>query len=255
MKLIDTHAHIYLPEYDTSRQELLQKAKEQGVTQIYMPAIDSTTHESMLAVEKQFESCRSMMGLHPCSVGANYEDELAVVETYLKERTFIAIGEIGLDFYWDKNFASQQYLAFEKQVQWALQYNLPIVIHSRNAIDECIAVIKKYPPIKGVFHCFSGSVQQANQITEAGFLLGIGGVITYKNSGLDSVISEVGIRHLIVETDAPYLAPVPYRGKRNESKYLPLIVQKISAVTDTSLEEVAAVTTKNAMVLFGISSL
>jgi TatD DNase family protein len=255
MQLIDTHAHIYLPEFDNDRELLITKAAAEGLAQVFMPAIDSSTHQKMLEVEKEFSSCTSMMGLHPCSVAANFEEELAIIENFLKERSFSAIGEIGLDFYWDKTFTEQQYQAFERQISWAMQYQLPIAIHSRNAMDECIEVVKKYPGCRGVFHCFSGTVEQAKEIIDAGFFLGIGGVITYKNSGLDKVIGQLGIDHLVLETDAPYLAPVPYRGKRNESSYLPLIAQKISDVTGKSAEEVAVRTTKNTSILFGFTSL
>jgi len=178
---------------------------------------------------------------------------LAIVGDHLKANKFSAVGEIGLDFYWDKTFTNQQYKAFELQVEWALAYQLPIVIHSRNAMDECIEVVKKYPAVRGVFHCFSGTVPQAQEIINAGFFLGIGGVVTYKNAGLDKVIAEIGIDHLVLETDAPYLAPVPHRGKRNESSYLMLIAQKISDITGKSLDEVAEVTSKNASILFGYS--
>jgi TatD DNase family protein len=253
MLLIDTHAHIYLPEFDNDRELILQRAKGEGVEKIFMPAIDSTTHYKMLQVEDEFPGCYAMMGLHPCSVGEASANELGIVQQFLKERKFIAIGEIGLDFYWDKTFMQQQYDAFEKQIQWAIEYNLPVVIHSRNAINECIEVVKKYVGVKGVFHCFTGTADQARQIINAGFLLGIGGVITYKNAGLDKVINELGIKHLILETDAPYLSPIPYRGKRNESSYLPLIIEKIAAVSDKSSEEIAAVTTESATLLFTLS--
>ena len=253
MQLIDTHAHIYLAEFDSDRESLLTKAKEAGVEKIFMPAIDNSTHSQMLAVQKQFPQCIPMMGLHPCSVAENFEEELAIVGNYLKANKFSAVGEIGLDFYWDKTFTNQQYKAFEQQVEWALAYQLPIVIHSRNAMDECIEVVKKYPAVRGVFHCFSGTVPQAQEIINAGFFLGIGGVVTYKNAGLDKVIAEIGIDHLVLETDAPYLAPVPHRGKRNESSYLMLIAQKISDITGKSLDEVAEVTSKNASILFGYS--
>jgi TatD DNase family protein len=254
IELIETHAHIYLPEFDNDRGDIIEKAKSQGINKMYMPAIDSTTHQQMLEVETQFNVCHSMIGLHPCSVKENYLEELSIVEQFLKKRSFCAIGEIGLDFYWDKTFTDQQYYCFEKQAQWAIDYELPIVIHSRNALDECIEVVKKFKGIRGVFHCFSGTVQQATEIIKAGFFLGIGGVITYKNAGLDAVIAQIGIDKLVLETDAPYLAPVPYRGKRNESSYLPLIAQKVSVVTGKSLEDVATITTKNASILFSSGS-
>jgi TatD DNase family protein len=253
MRLIDTHAHIYLPEFDADRQQLVDKALAAGVTQILLPAIDSTTHMQMLETEARFAACKAMMGLHPCSVKENYKEELQQVETYLQQRSFAAVGEIGLDFYWDTSFTKQQYEAFGTQIGWALQYDLPIVIHSRNAMDECIEVVKKYKGSRGIFHCFSGTVQQAEQLIEQGFLLGIGGVVTYKNAGLDKVLAAIGIENLVLETDAPYLAPVPYRGKRNEPAYLAEIIKKISAVTGKEIEEIAAVTTENAIKIFKLS--
>ena len=170
MQLIDTHAHVYVDEFDSDRVLLLDNARKAGVDKIFMPAIDSTTHLKMLEVQKDFPFCFSMMGLHPCSVNENVEDELATVQSFLFKNKFSAVGEIGLDFYWDKTFTSQQYTAFERQIEWALEFKLPIVIHSRNAMDECISVIRKYPAVKGVFHCFSGTVEQANEIIEMRFL-------------------------------------------------------------------------------------
>ena len=253
MNLIETHAHIYLPEFEADRTQMVQKATSAGVQQIIMPAIDSTTHGQMLEVEAQFSNCTAMMGLHPCSVKADYKKELDVVEKYLQQKAFAAVGEIGLDFYWDTTFTAQQYISFETQIAWALQYNLPIVIHSRNAMDECIEVVKKFKGVKGVFHCFSGTVAQAQQVIELGMLLGIGGVVTYKNAGLDKVLAEIGIEHLVLETDAPYLAPVPYRGKRNEPAYLLEIVEKVAQATGKEKYEIAEVTTENARKLFKLS--
>jgi len=250
MQLIETHAHIYLPEFDADRPQLVERALAAGVQQIVMPAIDTTTHAQMLQTEAQFTNCTAMMGLHPCSVNAAYQTELDAVESYLRQRPFAAVGEIGLDFYWDTTFTKEQYLVFETQIGWALQYNLPIVIHSRNAIDECIKVVKKFSGVKGIFHCFSGTVEQAQQITDLGMLLGIGGVVTYKNAGLDKVLAQIGIKNLVLETDAPYLSPVPYRGKRNEPSYLVEIADKVAQVTGLDKNEIAAVTTENARKLF-----
>ena len=253
MHFIDTHAHIYLPEFDADRDRVVQQALEKGVQRILMPAIDTATHPLMLAAEAQWPGCTAMMGLHPCSVNDTYKRELEVVETYLKERKFIAIGEIGLDFYWSTSFNQQQYAVFETQIRWALQYDLPVVIHSRNAIDACIEVLSDQPGIRGVFHCFTGTRAQAERITALGFYLGIGGVVTYKNAGVDAVIASVGLEAVVLETDAPYLAPVPYRGKQNESSYLPLVAEKLALVTGCSIEEVAAITTQNAGKLFKLS--
>lgn len=252
MHLIDSHAHIYLPEFDNDRANIIQKSTAEGVTKILMPAVDATTHQHMLQTEVMFPNCIAMMGLHPCSVNDTYQQELDQVTHYFTQRKFIAVGEIGLDFYWDKTFTNQQYNAFHKQIEIALQYNVPIVIHSRNATEECIEVVKQYPDLTGVFHCFSGTLEQAQQIIALGFMLGIGGVVTFKNGGLDKVVQHLSLTNLLLETDAPYLAPVPYRGKRNDCSYLPLIVQKVAAVTGQSVEEVANQTTQNAIKLFNL---
>lgn len=250
MYFIDTHTHIYLPEFDDDRDVMMRRAGEADIAISILPAIDSSTHKTMLDMESVYDQCYSMIGLHPCSVNQDYEKELSIVEEYLQKRQFVAIGEIGLDFYWDKTFTQNQYEAFHKQIKLALQYKLPIVIHSRNAIDECIDVVKSYSGIKGVFHCFSGNEDQANKIIELGFMLGIGGVVTFKNSGLDKVIEKLGIGNVILETDAPYLAPVPYRGKRNEPAYIKLIAEKLSSLCHLSLEQIAELTTENAKKLF-----
>lgn len=249
--LIDTHAHIYLPEFSADREATLARAEAAGVGAIYLPAVDSSTHNAMFDAEEAFSFCRCMMGLHPCSVKEDYKAELAVVEQHLLQRKFIAVGEIGLDFYWDKTFTAQQYAAFHQQIKWALQHNLPISIHSRNATDECIEVVSQYQGLRGVFHCFSGDETQAKKIMGLGFYLGIGGVVTFKNSGLDKVVQAVGLSHIVLETDAPYLAPVPYRGKRNEPAYTKLVAEKLAALFEEEVEEVASVTTANAKNLFG----
>ena len=251
MHLIDTHAHIYLPEFDADRAQMLQASLDAGIGRIFMPAIDSRTHAAMLSCES--ETCSPMMGLHPCSVAADHEMELQVVFDHLSHRPFAAVGEIGLDFYWDKTFVTEQYLAFETQIRWAQQFGLPVVIHSRNALDECIAIVKKFPGLKGVFHCFSGTAGQARAIMDLGFYLGIGGVVTYKNAGLDRVLAEVGIGQVVLETDAPYLSPVPFRGKRNETGYLKWVAEKVAAVCGLPVPEVATLTSKNAINLFQLS--
>lgn len=250
MELIDTHAHIYLPEFEADAEALKERAATAGVGQVLMPAIDSSTHESMIKMEASYPASTAMMGLHPCSVKENYEAELAIVKDWLEKRAFVAVGEIGLDFYWDKTFTDQQYAAFHKQIEWALEYHLPIVIHSRNATDECIEVVKKYPGLRGVFHCFSGDIRQARDLMDIGFYLGIGGVVTFKNSGLDKVVAEIGLSHLVLETDAPYLAPVPFRGKRNEVSYVRYVAEKVAEVTGNTLSQVAETTTANAKKLF-----
>jgi TatD DNase family protein len=253
--LIDTHCHIYLKDFDEDRHEMLARAENEGVNFFLMPAIDTTTHQQMMETEEIYPGkCLAMMGLHPCSVKSGFEDEIIFVEGKLKERKFIALGEIGLDFYWDKTFITEQRQVFQKQIELALKYDLPIVIHSRSSIDECIQAVKQNQNgnLKGVFHCFSGNAEQAKQITNLGFYLGIGGVVTFKNSGLDKVVKEVEMKHIVLETDSPYLAPVPFRGKRNECSYLKYVVEKLSEIKAISKEEIAAITTKNAKKLFSI---
>lgn len=252
--LIDTHSHIYVEEFDNDRTIMLQRAEKEGVEKILLPAIDSATHEVMLSLEKaEPDRCLSMMGLHPCSVKENFKEELKIAREHLEKRTFIAVGEMGLDFYWDKTFAEQQYIAFHEQIEWALHFDIPIVIHSRNSTDECIKVVAEHQKgkLKGVFHCFSGNAEQAAQAIGLGFYLGIGGVLTFKNSGLDKVMQSVNLDNIVLETDAPYLAPVPFRGKRNEPSYLKYVVEKLAGIKQSSVEEIAAITTANAEKLFG----
>lgn len=253
MYFIDTHAHIYLPEFDDDRTEMMQRTADANVKTTILPAIDSSTHEKMMAAASPYENCFSMIGLHPCSVNQNFEKELFIINQYLAQQKFIAIGEIGLDFFWDKTFTGEQYKAFHQQIEIALQHKLPIAIHSRNAIDECIEIVNQHTGIKGVFHCFSGNKKQAEKIIDLGFMLGIGGVITFKNSGLDRIIGSIGLSKVILETDAPYLTPVPYRGKRNEPSYIPLIAQKLAAICHCSINEVAQITTQNAKNLFKLT--
>jgi TatD DNase family protein len=229
------------------------RAENAGVKKMYLPAIDSSTHEAMLRVEARYpEQCFAMIGLHPCSVKADYKKELAIIEAHLQQRTFAAIGETGLDFYWDTSFVEAQTLALEQQIQWAVQYNLPLVLHTRNATPETIAIIEKYkqPALRGIFHCFGGTLQEAQKIIDCNFLLGIGGVVTYKNSGLDAVLPAISLEHLLLETDAPYLAPVPHRGKRNECSFLPAIAQKIADIKKVDVKMVLEQTTLNAQKMF-----
>jgi TatD DNase family protein len=253
MEIVDTHCHLYLDEFKTDIYAVIERAKKVGVKKFYLPAIDSEVTDNMLALEAAFEEeCFAMMGLHPCSVKENYKEELKKVEQWLNKRSFAAIGETGLDFYWDKTFMAQQYESFEMQMQWALEQNKPVVIHTRNAMQEAINSVKPFAAkgLKGIFHCFSSSYEDAKQIIDMQFLLGIGGVLTYKNSGLQSVIEKINIEHIVLETDAPYLTPVPYRGKRNESSYLPFIVAKLAEVKKITVEEVADITTSNAEKIF-----
>jgi TatD DNase family protein len=255
MNLIDTHTHLYLKEFSNDIDEVVKRAEKEGVNKFFLPAIDSSETNAMFELEKKFPGkCIAMAGLHPCSVKENYKEELNKVEQLLGERKFAAIGETGLDFYWDKTFTKEQYESLHIQAEWALQYNLPLVLHTRNAMQETIDVVKIYNGrgLKGIFHCFSGTLQNAKDIIERGFYLGIGGVITYKNSGLAEIIKDIDIKYFVLETDAPYLTPVPYRGKRNESSYLKYVVQKIAEIKNISIEEVAGQTTKNAAEVFSI---
>lgn len=255
MTFIDTHSHIYLDQFLDDREKMLERAADAGVSRILLPAIDTETHTVQFQLEESYPTiCASMMGLHPCSVKSNYEEELRVVKDELSRRNFVGVGEIGLDFYWDLTFQDQQYRAFHEQLNLALEYDLPVSIHSRNSTDECIAVVREHQHgnLKGVFHCFTGSLEQAKEIIDQGFYLGIGGVVTFKNGGLDPVIKELGLENFVLETDAPYLAPVPFRGKRNEPSYLTYIAQRIADLKETGIEKVAEVTTRNAQEVFGV---
>ena len=251
--LIDTHCHIYLPEFDQDREQMIERARNHGVEEFYLPAIDSSTHLKMLDLEDQIkDGVWAMMGLHPCSVNEKVEEELALVESWFEKRKFIAVGEIGLDYYWDTSFAEQQKMAMRRQIDLALKYDRPIVIHSRNSIDDCIEIVqeKQNGSLKGVFHCFSGTLEQAKKIIDLGFYLGIGGVLTFKNAGLDKVVGKLTLDALVLETDAPYLAPVPYRGKRNEPTFVSIVAEKLATLKNMPLEEVSAITSANAKKLF-----
>jgi len=255
MNLIDTHTHLYLKEFSADINEVIERAEKEGVNKFFLPAIDSSETTAMFELEKKFPGkCFAMAGLHPCSVKENYQQELSKTEKLLSERKFAAIGETGLDFYWDTTFVKEQYESLQIQVKWALRYNLPLVLHTRNAMQETIDVVKTYNGVglKGIFHCFSGTLKNAKDIIDQNFYLGIGGVVTYKNSGLAEIIKDIDLRYIVLETDAPYLAPVPYRGKRNESSYLKYVVQKIAEIKNTSIEEVADQTTRNAAEVFSI---
>lgn len=255
MTLIDTHCHLYSEEFDKDIESVILQAEAAGVKQFFLPAIESAFISTMLELEERYPGkCIAMIGLHPCYVKENYRDELKIIKEWLEKRKFAAIGEIGLDFYWDKTFMKEQEEAFRLQIEWSLKYNFPIVIHTRNAMQETINIVKEFSPkkLKGIFHCFGGSLENAQEIIEAGFYLGIGGVITYKKSGLAEVIEKISLEHLVLETDAPYLAPVPFRGKRNESSYLKYIVAKIAEIKYTTIDEVAAITTANAQKIFAV---
>lgn len=252
---IDTHAHLYVSEFDADRNEMMQRALNAGVKQVLLPAIDSETTAAMHALKKQFpKNIHLMMGLHPTHVKENVEEELVHVANELEKNNFVAFGEIGMDLYWDKTYQKEQQKAFAQQIDWALAYDLPIVIHCREAFDEIFEVLEGVvnQRLRGIFHCFTGNVAQAQRAIELNMLLGIGGVLTFKNSGLAETISKIPLAHLVLETDAPYLAPMPFRGKRNESAYLPLVAQRLAQVYQVSDEQVAQITTANAQKLFGI---
>ncbi len=254
MHLIDSHCHLYLPEFKDDIDAVMQRAAGIGVNKFYLPAIDSSVIEDILAFEERYKGiCFAMMGLHPCSVKDNYKDELRIAEEWINKRPFAAIGEIGLDFYWDKTFTAQQYMAFETQMHWALQRNMPIVIHTRNAMQETLETVKPFAAkgLHGIFHCFSGNAADARQAVDMGFYLGIGGVVTYKNSGLAAALENIGLEYMVLETDAPYLTPVPFRGKRNESSYLQYIAQKLAEIKNVAVEEVAGITSRNTEKIFG----
>jgi TatD DNase family protein len=255
MILTDTHAHLYSEEFDADRNAMIQRALHKHVTRFFLPNIDVASIQPMLNLVWEFpDNCFPMMGLHPCSVNEHVEAHLFQIQKWFKKRTFYAVGEIGLDYYWSTEFKEQQISAFKKQIQWAIQYDLPINIHSRNATPDCIAILEemKHPRLRGIFHCFSGNADEAKQITQLGFYLGIGGVLTFKNAGLDKAIENIPIENLVLETDAPYLAPVPYRGKRNESAYILEIAQKLAELKNVSVEKVAQITTENSKIVFGI---
>lgn len=250
---VDTHCHLYLKEFATDIDAVMDRAIQQQVQAFYLPAIDSETHQDLLALERKYPNhCFAMMGLHPCSVKSNYQEELATIGDWLEKRKFAGIGEAGLDFYWDKTYVKEQFIALEQQIEWSLQYQLPIILHTRNATQETIDVVAKYAGrgARGIFHCFGGTIQEAKQIIDLGFYVGIGGVVTYKNAGLDVLLKEIEMKHIVLETDAPYLSPVPHRGKRNESAYLIDIAQKIAAIQECTIEEVARVSTRNAESIF-----
>lgn len=252
--MIDTHTHLYSSEFDGDRDEMIQRAIEAGVTEFYLPAIDSDSHEAMLSLESQYpDKMHAMMGLHPCSVQPkSMEDELALVRSYLDQRAFCAIGEIGIDLYWDKSTLDSQVKAFETQIDWAIELDLPIVIHTRESFDETFEVLerKKHPKLRGIFHCFSGNLEQAQRAIDLNFILGIGGVVTFKNGKIDQFLKEIPLEKIVLETDSPYLAPVPHRGKRNESAYVGLVAGKLVDVYGISFDEIDRITTENAKKLF-----
>lgn len=255
MILTDTHTHLYSEDFDQDRDQMIQRAIEAGVSHFFVPAIDSTYTQAMYDLERAYpHHIFLMMGLHPTHVKENYLQELQQVEAALKQRKFFAVGEIGIDLYWDKTTLDIQKTAFRRQIQWAKQYQLPIVIHCREAFDEIFEVLEseKGADLFGIFHCFSGTYEQALKAISYNMKLGIGGVVTFKNGKIDQFLHQIDLKHLVLETDAPYLAPVPYRGKRNESSYLIQVATKLAAIYGVSVAEIANQTTQNAKAVFGI---
>lgn len=257
MNFIDTHTHFYLEDFQADRKEALQRALDAGITHMLLPNIDSSSWEPMFSMCRENpHHCYPMAGLHPTSVlPETYEKELMLVEQHLSKETFIAVGEIGIDLYWDKTHLGLQEEAFIHQLRLATKYRLPVAIHVRNSYNEVWKILKKEAnsELQGVFHCFPGNEIQAKEVTEAGFMIGIGGVVTFKNSVMQKAVKEVGLNYILLETDAPFLTPAPHRGKRNESAYIPLIAEKVAEICDVSLEEVAIQTTENAKKLFQLT--
>jgi TatD DNase family protein len=254
--MIDTHSHIYSEDFDTDRSETVQRAKEAGVQHIILPNCDSSTLALMLALEAEYPGyCHATIGLHPTSVKEDYLNELALVKSELERRSFIAVGEIGIDLYWDKTFLNEQVKAFQLQLDWALEYKLPVIIHVRDSFRETMNALAPYKnsSLIGVFHSFTGTIEEAQEIIAfGGFKLGINGIVTFKNSGLAAVVEQIALEHILLETDSPYLTPAPHRGKRNESAYVSLVCKKLAEVYNCSAEQIDNQTTQNASALFGI---
>lgn len=251
--MIDTHAHIYLEQFNNDRNEVIAGAIRSSVSKIFLPNIDTSTLNLMLDLEAEYpDLCYAMIGLHPCSVNADFEKELKTMQEWLGKRSFTGIGETGTDLYWDKSYRSQQIESLEIQVNWAKAYKLPVILHSRDSLDLSIQTIEKNhtEDLSGIFHCFTGSLEQARRIIDLGFYLGIGGVLTFKNSGLGSIIENIPLENIVLETDSPYLTPHPYRGKRNEPAYLNLIAQRLAEIYDTDIATIADITTENAKKAF-----
>jgi TatD DNase family protein len=255
MQFIDTHTHLYLPEFDTDRAEVVNRALDNGVTKMLLPNIDILSVDQMLSVAERYpEFCYPMIGLHPTSVKNDFESQLDHMESFFSQRNYIAIGEIGIDLYWDKTYIEEQLISLRRQVIFAIAKGLPVVIHSREAFPQVFSVLDEFKGngLKGVFHAFTGNMEDAERAIEMGFKLGIGGIVTFKNSGLDKIVKETGPENLILETDSPYLAPVPYRGKRNESSYLCIINKKLAEIFGLSEEETAEIAYLNSTELFNL---
>lgn len=255
MILTDTHTHLYSEQFKDDIDTVIQNSINKGITRLFLPNIDSSSIDSMMKLEADYpNNCFPMMGLHPTSVAENYKEELAIIESWMNKQVFCAIGEIGIDLYWDKTYLEAQQEAFRFQIELAKKYNLPFVIHCRDAFDEIFEILDELndDKMRGIFHCFTGTIEQANHIINYGnFKIGIGGVVTFKNSGLDKVIEQIDLKNIVLETDSPYLAPTPFRGKRNESTYLYTIAEKVAEIHQTDIETVASITTKNSVDVFG----
>jgi TatD DNase family protein len=255
MQLIDTHTHLYLPEFDPDRDETVKRAVENGISVMLLPNIDTRSVDPMLAAVARYpDNCYPMIGLHPTSVKEDFQSQLDQLESLFSKYRFVAIGEIGIDLYWDKTFLKEQIIAFRRQLAFASANGLPVVIHSRDSFPQVFSVLDEFEGenIKGVFHAFTGSFADARKAINLGFKLGIGGIVTFKNSGLDRIVKEVRPENLILETDSPYLAPVPFRGKRNESSYICIINKKLAEIYRMSEEEVALITSTNSTHLFNL---
>jgi len=255
VKIIDTHTHLYSNQFKLDVDDVIAKAKENGVKKFIFPAIDSSHYDSMHALKKKYsDDIYLMSGLHPTDVKKNYKDELDFVVNSLKSHNYVAIGEIGIDLYWDKTYLKEQQDAFRFQIKLAIKNDLPIVIHCRESFDEIFEILEEEncDKLRGVFHCFTGNIDQANKAICLGFLLGIGGVVTFKNGGIDKFINQIDLKHIVLETDSPYLAPVPFRGKRNESSYIIYILEKLSELYQLPKEEIAYITTNNAEKMFSL---
>ena len=255
MKIIDTHTHLYLNQFKDDIDKVIQRSIDKGINKFIFPAIDSTHFDDMHDLKNKYPgSIYLMSGLHPTNVKENYKEELEFVVNSLKSHSYVAIGEIGIDLYWDKTCLKQQQDAFEFQIRLAIKNDLPIVIHCREAFDEIFEILDKEncSKLRGVFHCFTGTLEQANRAIRLGFKLGIGGVVTFKNGGIDKFLNQIDLKHIVVETDSPYLAPVPFRGKRNESSYITYVIDKLSEIYGIPIKEIASVTTKNAEKVFAL---
>jgi TatD DNase family protein len=255
MVLTDTHTHLYYETDEARRTELMQRCRDNSIDRLFLPNVDAASVPLMVDLLTAYpDNCYPMLGLHPCSVKENWEEELAAIVPALHQHKIYAVGEIGIDLYWDKTFLAEQVHAFKLQIKWAKTLKLPIVIHCRDAFDEVYQVLQDEhdEKLRGIFHCFTGTLEQANKITNLGFYLGIGGVVTYKNAGLDKILPQIDLKHVVLETDSPYLTPVPYRGKPNESSYLTYVAQKVAELYQTSVEHVADITTENSKKIFGI---